>query len=54
MAGAERLLSGVFRLGRAFLERTNDAEAKRLFLASIAWLPAVLLLLVLDRIVIVN
>lgn len=49
------LLSGVFLAsGARFLERTNDAEAKRLFLASIAWLPAVLLLLVLDRIVIVN
>ncbi len=33
-----------------FAKETTDARAKALFLTSIAWLPAVLLLLVLDRV----
>lgn len=45
------LLSGLFLvLGWRFARRTTDATALALFLFSIAWLPAILLLLVIDRI----
>jgi heme O synthase-like polyprenyltransferase len=34
-----------------FWRKTTDAAALQLFLVSIGWLPAVLVLLVLDRVV---
>jgi protoheme IX farnesyltransferase len=50
-AAGALLLTGLFLFSSVrFWRKTTDAAALQLFLASIAWLPAVLVLLVVDRV----